>query len=37
MINDDDITTKKKSKVHNPSWPKVSDNPFRILFVGGRD
>lgn len=34
MINFDD-TTKENSKVHNPSWPQVSDNPFRILFVGG--
>lgn len=35
MINFDDIT-KENRKLHNLSWPQVSDNPFRILFVGGR-
>ena len=30
-----DYTTKEDLKEHNPNWLKLSDNPYRILIVGG--
>ena len=27
--------TKQNTKVHNPSWLHIPDNPCRIAFVGG--
>lgn len=27
--------TKQNTKVHNPNWPHIPDNPCRIEFVGG--
>ena len=34
MINFDDVT-KVNIKEHNPNWPRISDNPCRILIFGG--
>ena len=33
MINFDDVSKKNMTK-HNPSWPKISDHPFRVLIIG---
>ena len=30
-----DHITKEVIKEHNPSWPKIPDQPYRILIVGG--
>ena len=29
--------TKEDLKEHNPNWPKISDNPYRILIFGRSD
>ena len=34
MINFDDVT-KENIKEHNPSWPQISDHPYRILIARG--
>ena len=34
MINFDDAI-KEKIKEHNLNWPQISDNPYRILIIGG--
>ena len=34
MINFDDVT-KENIKEHNPNWPQIFDNPYRILIVKG--
>ena len=34
MINFDDVI-KEETKEHNPNWPKIPDNPYRILLSGG--
>ena len=34
MINFDEYTNKNRRK-HNPSWPYISDHPYRILIIGG--
>ena len=34
MFNSDYIT-KEDIKEHNPNWPEVADNPYRILIVWG--
>ena len=26
---------KKNIKQHNPNWPKIPDNPYKILIIGG--
>ena len=26
---------KENKKEHNPDWPEILDNPYRILIVGG--
>ena len=30
MINFDGVT-KENIKEHNPNWPRIPDNPYRIL------
>ena len=30
-----DDVTKEKTKEHNPNWPEILDDPYRILMVGG--
>ena len=32
MINFDDIT--KNTRVHNPNWLQVPDDPYRVLIIG---
>ena len=32
MINFDDIT-REKIKENNPSWPQISDHPYRLLII----
>ena len=34
MINFDDFI-KEKIKEHNPDWPQIPDDPYRILIIGG--
>ena len=34
MITFDDVT-KENVKKHNPNWPQIPDNPYRILIIGG--
>ena len=34
MTNFDDVT-KENIKEHNPSWPEVLDDPWRVLIIGG--
>ena len=34
MITFDDVT-KENVKEHNPNWPQIPDNPYRILIIGG--
>ena len=34
MINFGDIR-KENMKQNNPNWPQISDNPYRILIIGG--
>ena len=34
MINFDDAI-KEETKEHNPNWPQIVDNPYRILVIGG--
>ena len=34
MITFDDVT-KENLKEHNPNWPQIPDNPYRILIIGG--
>ena len=34
MINLDSITN-ENNKEHNEKWPKISDNPYRIIRMGG--
>ena len=34
MINLDNITN-RNNKLHNEKWPYISDNPYRILIIGG--
>ena len=34
MINPDNITNESK-KEHNEKWPYISDNPYRMLIIGG--
>ena len=34
MSNFDDVT-KENIKKHNPNWPKILHQPYRILIVGG--
>ena len=34
MINLDSITN-ENNKEHNEKWPKISDNPYRIIIMGG--
>ena len=33
MINFDDVTKEKIIK-HNPDWPQISDDSYRILVIG---
>ena len=33
-INFDD-DTKEKIKQHNPNWPQIPDQSYRILIIGG--
>ena len=33
MINFD--VTKEETKEHNPNWPQIPDNPYRMLIIGG--
>ena len=30
-----DYITEEDIKKHNPKWPEIPDNPYRILIVGG--
>ena len=30
-----DYITEEDIKKHNPNWPEIPDNPYRILIVGG--
>ena len=30
-----DYTIKEDIKEHNPNWPEIPDNPYRLLVVGG--
>ena len=30
-----DYITKEDIKEHNPTWPEIPDNPYRILIAGG--
>ena len=34
MINFDNYTNENKIK-HNPDWPYIPDQPYRILIIGG--
>ena len=34
MINFDDYTNENKTQ-HNPNWPYIPDDPYRILIIGG--
>ena len=34
MLNFDYIT-QEDIKEHNPNWPEIPDDPYRILIVGG--
>ena len=34
MLNFDYIT-KGNIREHNPNWPEIPDDPYRILIVGG--
>ena len=34
MINFDDYTNENKAE-HNPKWPYIPDDPYRILIIGG--
>ena len=34
MINFDEYTNKNRIN-HNPNWPYILDNPYRILIIGG--
>ena len=34
MIHFDDVI-KENIKEHNPNWPKIPDQPYRILITGG--
>ena len=34
MINYDEFN-KQNIKGHNPYWPQIIDNPYRILIIGG--
>ena len=34
MINFDDFI-KEKIKGHNPDWPQIPNDPYRILIIGG--
>ena len=36
MINFDDYTNENKAE-HNPKWPYIPDNPYRVVIVGGSD
>ena len=27
--------TKEDAKEHNPQWPEIPDDPYRILIIGG--
>ena len=36
MIIFDDIVNENKT-VHNKNWPYISDNPYRILIIGGSE
>ena len=36
MINSDDVT-KKDIKEHNPNWPLLCDDPYRILIITALD
>ena len=27
--------TKEDTKEHNPQWPEIPDDPYRILIIGG--
>ena len=36
MINFDNVT-KENIKEHNPNWPEIPDEPYRILIIGGSD
>ena len=33
-MNFDENTNENKRK-HNPTWPDISDHPYRILIIGG--
>ena len=33
MINFDDVI-KENIKEHNPHWPQIPDQPYRILIIG---
>ena len=30
-----DYITKEDIKEHNPNWPKIPDDPYRILIIEG--
>ena len=30
-----DYITKEDIKEHNPNWPEIPDNPYKISLVGG--
>ena len=34
MIKFDDVV-KENIKEHNPNWPQIPDDPYRILIIGG--
>ena len=34
MIYFDDVT-KENIKEHNPNWPQISNDPYKILIIGG--
>ena len=34
IINFDNVT-KENIKLHNPSWPQIPDQPYRILIIWG--
>ena len=36
MINYDDVTKVNINK-HNVNWPRIPDNPYRILIIGGSE
>ena len=33
MVNFDDVT-EEETKEHNPNWPQIFDDPYRILIIG---